>query len=88
MPCAATTLPCTGETSPSMSAGDELAAIGLELNANQYRAVHLAARYDEELEWFHLGLPNAAAGIAARLELHTSTAHEWIRVGHALRELR
>lgn len=75
-----------GEPVP-MSAGDELAAVGLELTANQYRAVHLAARYDEELEWFHLGLPSAAAGIAARLQLHTSTAYEWIRVGHALRHL-
>ena len=73
--------------SPMLSAADELAAVGSELNANQYRVVHLAARYDEELEWFHLGLPNAAAGIAARLQLHTSTAHEWIRVGHALRAL-
>lgn len=69
------------------SAGDELVAMGLELNANQYRTVHLAARYDEELEWFHLGFANAAAGIAGRLQLHTSTAHEWIRVGHALRHL-
>lgn len=85
--CATTTPPITDEPTETMSAGDELAAIGFELNANQYRAVHLAARYDEELEWFHLGLPSAAAGIAARLQLHISTAHEWVRVGHALRHL-
>lgn len=87
MPCTPTTLPATHGLTHTMSAGDELAAIGFELNANQYRAVNLAARYDEELEWFHLGLANAAAGIAARLQMHTSTAHEWIRVGHALRGL-
>lgn len=34
---------------------DELVSLGWEMNANQYRLVHLAARYDDELDWFHQG---------------------------------
>lgn len=49
--------------------------------------MHLAGRYDDELEWFAQGLPNPAAGIAERLQIHNSTAREWIRIGHSLREL-
>lgn len=64
---------------------DQLAALGWEINANQHRAVHLAARYDDELEWFHQGFKSPAAALSSRLQLHTSTAREWIRVGHALR---
>ena len=70
-----------------ISAGDQLTALGPELNANQYRAVHLAARYEEELDWFHQGLPTAALGVARCLDIHTGTAREWIRVGHMLRHL-
>lgn len=69
------------------SAVDELVSLGWELNANQHRAVHLAARYDDELDWFHQGFKSPAAAISERLQLHASTAREWIRVGHALREL-
>ncbi len=61
--------------------------LGWELNANHYRTVHLAARYDDELEWFRHGVANPALGIAQRLQIHSSTAREWIRVGHALRDL-
>ncbi len=63
---------------------EELVALGAELNANQYRLVCLAARYDTELDWFRLGFPNPAVAIAAVLDIHSSTAREWIRVGHAL----
>jgi len=69
------------------SAGDQLIRLGSALNANQYQAVHLAARYDDELEWYDQGLKSSAAGIASRLQMHTSTAREWVRIGHALREL-
>ncbi len=72
---------------PRASAVDALEALGSELNSCHYQAVHLAARYDDELEWFHQGLPNGAMGIARRLQMHTSTAREWIRIGHCLREL-
>ena len=75
-------MPCT-----TQSAGDQLIEMGFELNTNQYRVVHLAARYDDDLEWFHEGLKSPAAGIASRLQIHTSTAREWIRIGHSLREL-
>ncbi len=71
----------------SRSAGEELVALGSEINANQYRAVHLAARYDDEREWFHAGLATPAVGISRQLHIHTSTAREWIRVGHSLRWL-
>lgn len=64
-----------------------LEVLGSELHANQYRAVHLAAAYDDELEWLRKGLSNPALGIARRLQLHASTAREWIRIGHSLRYL-
>lgn len=66
---------------------DELVSLGWEMNANQYRLVLLAARYDDELDWFHQGFKSPAAAIASRLQIHTSTAREWIRVGHSLRDL-
>ena len=69
------------------SAGEQLAALGWEINANQYRVVHLAARFDDERDWFRLGHTHASCWIAAQLQIHPSTAREWIRVGHALRYL-
>ena len=66
---------------------DELLALGWEINANQRRLVELAARFDEGLEWFELGLKSASQWIAARLGIQSSTAREWIRVGYSLREL-
>ena len=70
-----------------LSAWEELEALGWAINANQYRVVHLAARFDEELEWYRLGHRSASAWIASQLQIQTSTAREWIRVGHALRHL-
>lgn len=72
---------------PAVSPGEELVALGWEINANQYRVVHLAARFDEELDWFRHGHRSAASWISTQLQIHTSTAREWIRVGHALRYL-
>lgn len=69
------------------SAGDELESLGWQINAHQHRAVHLAARYEEEQEWFGQGFTSAATGIAQRLQIQPSTAREWIRVGHMLRYL-
>lgn len=69
------------------SAGQQLLELGREINANQYRVVHLAARYDDELEWFHSGMKGPAQWISTQLGIHSSTAREWIRVGHALRDL-
>ena len=69
------------------SAFDQLIALGWQINANQYKAVHLAAQYDDEHQWFHQGFSSAALGIARELEIHTTTAREWIRVGHSLRYL-
>ena len=71
----------------AVSIVDEIAALGSELNANQYKLVRLAARYDVELEWYEQGFDSASLAIAATLDIHTSTAREWIRVGHALDEL-
>lgn len=90
-----TTTPCSlprqpdraGESDAPSSTGQQLIALGCEINANQYRLVHLAARYDEELEWYHHGHKSAASWISAELGIHSSTAREWIRVGHALRHL-
>ncbi len=84
-----TTATITSSTSfaSGLSAGEELAALGWALNANQYRVVHLAARFDDELDWFRLGHKSASSWIASQLQIEASTAREWIRVGHALRYL-
>ncbi len=67
------------------SAFEQLVALGWQINANQYKAVHLAAKYDDEAEWFYQGLKSAAFGISRELQIHSTTAREWIRVGHSLR---
>ena len=66
---------------------EQIASLGVELNANQYKVVRLAAQYDTTLEWFHEGFKSSAVAIARTLDIHDSTAREWIRVGHALDEL-
>ena len=66
---------------------EQIASLGVELNANQYKVVRLAAVYDTTLEWFHDGFKSPAVAIAHALDIHDSTAREWIRVGHALDEL-
>lgn len=66
---------------------EEIAALGSELNANQYKLVRLAAQYDIELEWFAEGFSSPSTAIARTLGIHSSTAREWIRVGHALDSL-
>lgn len=66
---------------------DEIAALGTEINRNQYRIVRLAARYDRELDWHREGFSTPGLAIAQALDIHTSTAREWIRVGHALDHL-
>lgn len=71
----------------SWSTGQQLAALGWEINANQYRVVGLAARFDDERDWFRLGHRSASAWIASQLQVQTSTAAEWVRVGRALRYL-
>ena len=63
---------------------EQIASLGVELNANQYKVVRLAAVYDTTLEWFYEGFKSAAVAIARALDIHDSTAREWIRVGHAL----
>ena len=63
---------------------EQIASLGVELNANQYKVVRLAAQYDATLEWFHEGFKSSAVAIARALDIHDSTAREWIRVGHAL----
>ncbi len=63
---------------------NEIAALGSEINSNQYQIVRLAARYDCELDWFQQGFATPGLAIARALDIHTSTAREWIRVGHAL----
>lgn len=66
---------------------EQIASLGVELNANQYKVVRLAAEYDTTLDWFHEGFKSPAVAIASTLDIHDSTAREWIRVGHALDEL-
>ena len=66
---------------------EQIASLGTELNANQYKVVRLAAEYDTTLEWFHEGFKSPAVAIARALDIHDSTAREWIRVGQALDEL-
>ena len=78
------TMPSPGVSSSMI---DEIVSLGRELNANQYRVVCLAAEFDRGLEWFRRGDPNPAVAIARALDIHSSTAREWIRVGHALDSL-
>ncbi len=66
---------------------EQIASLGVELNANQYKVVRLAAQYDTTLDWFREGFKSSAVAIARTLDIHDSTAREWIRVGHALDEL-
>ena len=66
---------------------EQIASLGVELNANQYKVVRLAAQYDTTLDWFREGFKSSAVAIARTLDIHDSTAREWIRVGHALSEL-
>jgi len=66
---------------------EQIASLGVELNSNQYKVVRLAAEYDTTLDWFHDGFKSSAVAIASALDMHDSTAREWIRVGHALDEL-
>ena len=66
---------------------ERIASLGVELNANQYKVVRLAAEYDTTLDWFYEGFKSSAVAIASALDMHDSTAREWIRVGHALDEL-
>ena len=66
---------------------EQIASLGVELNANQYKVVRLAAEYDATLDWFHDGFKSPSVAIARTLGIHDSTAREWIRVGHALDEL-
>ena len=63
---------------------EQIASLGVELNANQYKVVRLSALYDTNLDWFHEGFKSPAVAIAQALGIHDSTAREWIRVGHAL----
>ena len=63
---------------------EQLVELGWEINNNHYRAVHLAARYDNSLQWFNEGLKSAALGIARELDIQSRTAREWIRVGQTL----
>ena len=65
---------------------EQIATLGVELNANQYKVVRLATAYDTTLDWFHEGFKSPAVAIARALDIHDSTAREWIRVGHALDE--
>ena len=68
----------------STSIVNQIAALGRELNANHYRMVRLCARYDHHREWLDRGFASPSIAIAHALDIHTSTAREWIRVGHAL----
>lgn len=86
-PAPTTTTTTTTTTVDRRSTGDELLSLGWEIAAHQYRVVHLAARFEEELEWYRLGCKSASQWIADRLQIQSSTAREWIRVGHSLRYL-
>lgn len=87
MPPTAPSAPLPVVGNPDASTCDQIIDLGREINANQYRIVHLAARYDDELDWFQSGHKNPAHGISAQLGIHAGTVREWIRVGHALPHL-
>jgi hypothetical protein len=84
---AAAPAPIQANTVHPPSAGEELLELGWEIAAQQYRIVHLAARFDGDLEWYRSGCKSASQWISARLQVQSSTAREWIRVGYELRHL-
>ena len=57
-----------------LSTAEQLLALAWEIQANQYRLVHLAARFDDELEWLRQGVKSASQWIADRLQIRSATA--------------
>ena len=61
--------------------------LGLRLEALHHELVHCAAAYDDSGMWAFSGHSTCAAWLAETLALSLGTAREWLRVGHALRDL-
>ena len=56
---------------------EQIASLGVELNANQYKVVRLAAEYDTTLDWFHDGFKSPSVAIARTLGIQ-----RWVGVGN------
>lgn len=61
--------------------------IGRRCSRQQYDLCRLLADYDLSGHWARSGAVTCSRWAADALEVETSTAREWLRVGHALREL-
>ncbi len=69
------------------STAHELIACARDNHNSKHRLVHLAAKYDDELEWFRQGEASAAHWIGRKLQISVRTASEWSYVGHMLKFL-
>ena len=61
--------------------------LGRRCSRQQYDLCRLLADYDISGHWARSGAVTCSRWAADVLEVETSTAREWLRVGHALREL-
>ena len=61
---------------------------GSQWAADQRGLVHLLAEFDLSGEWAFDGARTAAHWLADVLDLELRTLREWLRIGHALRDLR
>jgi len=63
-------------------------AAGERWSAGQRELVQLVAELDASREWVLDASPTCAHWVAAALDVEVCTAREWLRIGHALRDLR
>jgi hypothetical protein len=66
---------------------EQVVRAGAHMSASQYRLIHLVVQLDESGEWAADGSPTCAHWLADALDVDTSTAREWLRVGKKLTEL-
>lgn len=64
-----------------------IAGLGRRCSRLQYEMCVLLAEYDMSGHWAQSGAVTCSRWAADTLEVECSTAREWLRVGHALREL-
>lgn len=66
---------------------DQIIMLGRRLSHRQYLLCRLLAEYDLSGDWATSGASSCSRWAAEVLEVESSTAREWLRVGHALRKL-
>ena len=67
---------------------ERIIALGRGWSRRQHELCRLLADYDLSGDWAFSGAVTCSKWAADALEVEAGTAREWLRVGHALRELR